>query len=235
MKVYQTVWLVLSIPLALVGMSLALVLSPTGLAALFIAFAVVGAILLPCAVSEFGERPPRDRVRLAVGGALIGGTTAGAFAGFVVLLGAGAFLLAVLVLGSSPSAVRAYSRWLRSAPTPSTAQLDAWARALAYTSPDYAPFQPPSELDELTDEQLCQAWRASYMSLQQQPSANHKIATVAERQKYLDEFERRNPHGFVAWLASGARAPGNPLPYLVGTRYDSPTINWDELTRGQDW
>jgi hypothetical protein len=110
------------------------------------------------------------------------------------------------------------------------------ARALAYTSPEYVPFLPPSELGELTDEQLCQAWRASsYMSLQQQSSTSPTIATVAERQKYLDEFEQRNPSGFVAWLASGARAPGNPLPYLVGTRYDNPTINWDELTRGPDW
>ena len=28
---------------------------------------------------------------------------------------------------------------------------------------------------------------------------------------YLDEFERRNPKGFAAWLASGART----LPYLT--------------------
>jgi hypothetical protein len=70
------------------------------------------------------------------------------------------------------------------------------------------------------------------MSLQLQSSADDQIVVVAERQEYLDEFERRNPKGFVAWLASGARAPGNPLPYLMGTRYDSPTINWDELTRG---
>lgn len=234
MKAYRALWLVVCVPLAVFGMGLALVLSPAGLASLFIASAVVGAILL-CAVGEFGERPQRDRVRLAVIGALIGGTTAGAFAGFVVLLGAGVFLLVGLVLASSPPAVGAYSRWLRSAPTPSATQLGALARALAYTSPEYVPFLPPSELGELTDEQLCQAWRASYMSLQQPSSASHKIATVAERQTYLDEFERRNPSGFVAWLASGARAPGNPLPYLVGTRYDSPTINWDELTRGQDW
>jgi hypothetical protein len=151
------------------------------------------------------------------------------------LLGANVLLLAVLVLGSSPPAVGACARWLRSAPAPSAAQLDALARALAYTGPYYVPFVPSCELDELTDEQLCQAWRASYLALQQSLSTDHRIATVAERQKYLDEFERRNPSGFVAWLASGARAPGNPLPYLVGTRYDNPSINWDELTRGQDW
>jgi hypothetical protein len=234
MKIYGALWLVVNVPLAVVGIGLALVLSPVGLASVFIAFAVVGAMVTPYAINNFGERPRRDRVRLPVSGALIGGTPGGAIAGFVVLLGAGVCFLAVLVLASSPPAAGAYIRWLRSTPAPSAAQLDAVARALAYTSPDCVPFVPPAELDRLTDEQLCQAWRASYTALQQQSSANQKMATVAERQEYLDEFERRNPNGFVAWLASGARAPSNPLPYLVGTRYDSPTINWDELTRGQD-
>jgi hypothetical protein len=236
MKTYGVLWLVVSIPLAMVGMSLALVLSPAGLGAVFIAFAATGAALMKCAVREFKKRPRQERARLALRGALIGGTTAGAFVGFAVLLGANVFLLAVLVLGSSPFAVGAYARWLRSATTPSAAQLDALARALAYAGPNYVPFVPSSELDAFTDEQLCQAWRASYLALQQQQlSTSQMLATVAERQKYLDEFERRNPSGFVAWLASGARAPGNPLPYLVGTRYDNPSINWDELTRGQDW
>jgi hypothetical protein len=85
-----------------------------------------------------------------------------------------------------------------------------------------------------TDEQLCQGWRSSFLALQQQSSSTQMAGTVAERQRYLDEFERRNPGGFAAWLASGARAPGNPLPYLTKNRVKPPAINWDELTRGQD-
>ena len=49
------------------------------------------------------------------------------------LLGANVLLLAVLVLGSSPPAVGACARWLRSAPAPSAAQLDALARAGFHT------------------------------------------------------------------------------------------------------
>ena len=36
--------------------------------------------------------------------------------------------------------------------------------------------------------------------------------TVVERQRYLDEFERRNRSGFAVWLASGPLASANPMP-----------------------
>jgi len=235
MKAYRILWLVVcAVPLAMVGVGAAFVLPPATLAFLFIVFAFVGTILTLSVVIEYGKGPPQDRTRLIASSALVGGTTACAFLGFAVLLGAGVFLLVLFVVVSSPYAVSAYSRWLSPAPTPPAAQLDALASAFAYESPEYVPFQSPSELGELTDEQLCQAWRASYMALQRSLAAQ-TIATVEERQRYLDEFERRNAGGFTAWLASGARAPGNPLPYLIGGRVDHPTLNWDELIRGQDW
>jgi len=81
----------------------------------------------------------------------------------------------------------------------------------------------------LTDEQLCQLWRASYVALLHS-SSDRMSTTVLERENYLDEFERRNRSGFAAWLASGPLASASPLPYLVGV----PTINWDDLTREQE-
>ena len=134
---------------------------------------------------------------------------------------------------ASPYAVKAAGRWLRSVRTPSTAQLDAVARAFAYASPEFAQFRAP-ELRDLTDEQLCKRWRASYRAAQrQQSSAVKLIAAVAERQMYLDELERRNSSGFAAWLAAGPQAAEDPLPYLNGDRVDAPAVDWDELTRGQ--
>ena len=56
------------------------------------------------------------------------------------------------------------------------------------------------------------------------------VAVTFLRERYLDEFERRNRSGFATWLASGPLASASPLPYLVGV----PTINWDDLTREQD-
>jgi hypothetical protein len=235
MKAYRVLWLLACVPLAIVGTGVAFVLSPAAFAGLFIAFAAVGIILTLCVVNDYEKRPPPERRRLVVNSALLGGTTAGAFAGLVVLLGAGVFLLALLVLVSSPYVVGTFTRWLSSVPKPSAAQLNALARPFAYVSPEYVPFQLRSELGELTDEQLCHGWRASYVALQQRLSPVQVNAIVEERRSYLDELERRNANGFAAWLASGARAAGNPLPYLVGSRVAHPTINWDELIRGQDW
>ena len=234
MKALRGLWLVGSVTLAVVGIGMALVVSPAELASLFVVFAAIGATATPCVLSDFGERPPRARVRLVLRCSLISGTAGGAVAGLVLLSGASGLFLVVLVLLSSPYAVRTYRRWMQATPNFSAAQLDTVLSSLAYASPDVTPYQLLSELRGLSDERLCQAWRASYKSLQEPSSAKEKIVVVEERQEYLDEFERRNPKGFVAWLASGARAPGNPLPYLMGTRYDSPSINWDELTRGQD-
>ena len=185
--------------------------------------------------SEDAKGQLRARARVMANNALVGGAAAGALLGYTVLLGVDVVLLVILALATSPYAVSAYGRWLRSVPTPLVAQLDAMARALGDGSPEYLMFQPFLGEEALTDEELCQSWRASYTVLQHQPSAARMAATVAGRQTYLDELERRNPGGFAAWLASGARAPGNPLPYLTRWRADQPAINWDELTRGQDW
>jgi hypothetical protein len=234
MSAYRVVWLSVCGVLAVFGGSVTFVLSPAALAWVFVAFALVGTILTLCVVGDYGKSPPTRRVRLVAMSALVGGTTAGAFVGFAVVLGAGVFLLVIAVLASSPYAVQSYGRWLGSTPTPTSSQLDALARAFAYASPEYVAMQHIEHLGELTDEQLCQGWRASYMALQQQLSPGQTMATVAQRQRFLDEFARRSPSGFSAWLAAGARAPGNPLPYLTSGRVDSPSINWDDLTRGQD-
>lgn len=153
--------------------------------------------------------------------------------GFSVLTAVAIPLLGV-VLVTCPHTVTRFRRLLGAARTPSAGQLDALAHAFAYASPVYVPVQPLTELARLTDEQLCQEWRASYLVLQERTSAAEIIETVEERQRYLDELERRDPGGLTAWLASGARAGGNPLPYLAENRSGRPAIDWDELTRGQD-
>lgn len=153
-----------------------------------------------------------------------------------VLLGAVAFGLVILLLVTSPYALGAYRRcWLSRLPTASAEQMDALVRAFGYASPEYIPFQSPSSrFDQLTVEKLCRKWTASYSELQEEASVVKTIAIVAERQQYLDEFERRNVSGVAAWLASGALASGDPLPYLSRSGVSQPTINWDELTTGPD-
>lgn len=80
------------------------------------------------------------------------------------------------------------------------------------------PEMPPATLRDLDDEELCLAWRRSFVQLQHATSASVRMLRVQQRQLILDELERRSPDGLAAWLASGCRAAGNPLPFLVRTR-----------------
>jgi hypothetical protein len=233
MEIYRVLWLSVCVPLGAIGAAVGLVVSPAAVVFLFVVSGAIGSLLTMCLVSGYWELGTAGRLRLLAGGALVGGTGGGAFVGFASLLGPGVLLLAAVVLAGSPYAVKVAGRWLRSLLSPSTAQLDAVARAFAYASPEYAQLRAP-ELRDLTDEQLCKRWRASYRASQrQQSSAVKLIAAVAERQMYLEELERRNSSGFAAWLAAGPQAAEDPLPYLNGDRVDAPAVDWDELTRGQ--
>jgi hypothetical protein len=94
------------------------------------------------------------------------------------------------------------------------------------------PVQPADDLCFLTDEQLCAAWAASTDGLRD-PSPQQRRRVAAQRERYLDEFERRNARGFRAWLASSDTTSADPRAFLVGGWADAPPVDWDELTRGQ--
>lgn len=60
-------------------------------------------------------------------------------------------------------------------------------------------------------------WMNSYAWLVDAREAGDHAAIgrlAQARRTYLDELERRCPAGFVAWLASGARAAGDPRRHL---------------------
>jgi hypothetical protein len=68
---------------------------------------------------------------------------------------------------------------------------------------------------ELTDEELCLAWRRSFTQLQRVHDADRRQAMVDVRRAYLDELERRHPDSFATWLASNPRAAGNPARFFT--------------------
>jgi len=78
------------------------------------------------------------------------------------------------------------------------------------------PTVTPEDLTSLDDESLCLAWRRSFLDLESAATLRQRMAVVDHRQRCLDELQRRSPQGVAAWLSSGARASGNPLPYLEG-------------------
>ncbi len=72
--------------------------------------------------------------------------------------------------------------------------------------------------DEMTNADLCQAWRSSFVALEQAGSADDRLRVVQLRARYLDELERRAGPSFGAWLRSGARAAGDPSAHLSWDR-----------------
>jgi hypothetical protein len=202
MATYRVLWLTICVPLGVMGAAVAVLNSPAAVVFLFIVSGAVGSLLSIFLVGDYWDASGMGRFRILVGGALVAGTGAAACIGYASLLGPGTLLLTAGVLGGSPYAVNVCGRWLRSVPTPTSAQLDAVVRGFAYASPDHGRFGRPEPRD-LTDEQLCSRWRTIYRTPQrQQVSAVTLIAAVAERQMYLDELERRNASGFAAWLAA---------------------------------
>lgn len=69
----------------------------------------------------------------------------------------------------------------------------------------------PTTLD---DDQLCLAWRSSFVHLQAARSAGEFVRLVERRRELLDELSRRHHAGVSRWLASGARAASNPRRFL---------------------
>lgn len=68
--------------------------------------------------------------------------------------------------------------------------------------------------DELSNAELCLAWRHSFLGLQSPGSAARLMRIVELRRSYLDELDRRSPRALEAWLASGASAASGPDRYL---------------------
>lgn len=68
---------------------------------------------------------------------------------------------------------------------------------------------------DMGTEELCVAWRRSYYQLVLAADEPARRLVVQRRQEFLDEIERRDGSGFRRWLDSGARAGGDPGPYLT--------------------
>jgi len=164
----------------------------------------------------------------------LGVTAAVSLAGSPNLLAVGVVVLFLFPL-CSPAAIRALRRGWRSVRRSWAPRLETLARAFAFADPRCVSLPtPPPEPCGLTDEQLCRDWQRSSRTLRARTSSAQKVAIVEERQTYLEEFGRRNPSGFAAWLTSGTGASDDLMPYLSKTGLEHAAVNWDELTRGRD-
>jgi hypothetical protein len=135
MRVYRWTWLLVCAILAAAGIAVLLIVSPAVLVFLLLAFVVVGVVVM---LAGGGDQAATraSRTRRVLTGAVVLGTSAPACVGFTVVLGAGVLLLMLIVAASSPYALSAYARWMRSTSTSSTAPLAAWAPGFVAPSRD---------------------------------------------------------------------------------------------------
>jgi hypothetical protein len=72
----------------------------------------------------------------------------------------------------------------------------------------------PADPTTMGLDELCRAWRVSYLLLQKARGPDELEQVVRLRRQYLDELARRHPEGFRRWLDEGARASGDPSRYV---------------------
>jgi antibiotic biosynthesis monooxygenase (ABM) superfamily enzyme len=188
-QVYQFVWSVACGVVVLLGLLAGLFLvSPAGVFGLVFISALLGSTV---ASSRWSKSRGAPRAARAWNAALTVGAVIAAivaFAGYVVLLGlAGPSLLAIVAVTSPP-----VMRWI--------------GRRSGHLAQSRA----------LTTAELCRRWQESYEALRDATTAAARLRIVEARQHYLDELERRDPHGLSAWLERNASAAGDPSRFLAG-------------------
>jgi hypothetical protein len=150
-----------------------------------------------------------------------------AAAGLVAATGGLGLLLIVVLAITSPhlDLWRRVREWVGPSRTTPYGPAAAWPPHDAATEPGPAPAPAAPAVEDLTtldDAALVLAWRRSFVQLEAARSELDRLTVVARRQQLLDELERRCPEGVARWLASGARAQGNPQPYLGERRQPPP-------------
>lgn len=228
---YRTAWVSLVALTGAVGVWASIHTWSVGGTVFIFMFAMVTAGCVRLLRTKEGDPPEwRPAARIGAGSASVALPALGLVACFGV---AGLTVVALLAV-SSPSVLSAAGRRLRlyrhheealtrqprgpghDAPIAARAESTAsGSEAATVAAPALleAPWmqRPPQAMDDAT---LCFAWRTSYVALQKPWSLPLRLRIVQRRQEFLDEFERRNSGGLSAWLASGARAAGDPSRYI---------------------
>lgn len=225
---YVRIWRAAVRLLATIGVVAALVFvsPPTNLVAFLVAAFTAAAVCLSIGLGR--DLPPGDLFYLVPRWAVLGGLCVLAICGYAAAVGARTLTLVLVVVGVSPPVVE----WLRSGSAERPAREarpvklpKAMARQLEVVRADGRPagdWPMPRYLTavvrsvvELSDEELCLAWRRSFPQLQRALSSDRRQAMVDVRRAYLDELERRYPDSFAIWLASSPRAAGNPARFFT--------------------
>lgn len=199
----------------------------TGLACAFVSWDTVTVVLCLVLVTTVSgviaaslwSEDGRSAVPRILRAAFSGGLVIPAAVGLIAVLKlAGVLLVLALALTAPPVSAYFHARRDAKGGLPGTEPEPPAPRMHAPTLVGGPTAEPVAELHSLDDEALCLAWRRSFRWLEAASTAAERLLVVEQRQRYLDELDRRSPDGLAAWLAAGARASGNPLPYVADRR-----------------
>jgi hypothetical protein len=248
MRAYRVFWLFFCGVLGTLGTAVAFTWSLSTIILLFVCAFLTGGVVAMVLDADDDTRLLRDSRRIVARSAILTGSGTVAFVGVGTMVGGPmAVLLLAIMAGGSPYAIGYCLGWLREhghlpSPSPRSDQPDPAERSsgsapapITLTEPSQPSEPPYAAPASLSDDALCLAWRASFSALQRASSPAQRMWVVEQRRAYLDELERRNARGVAAWLASGARAAGDPSRFVLGDSVpgDRP-IDWDNLIHGTD-
>lgn len=231
---YERLWLGVCVTVCAIGIWIACAVVPGACLGLVGVAAVMGAFVTFVVLEDAESGPTHThRGQAMATNAAVAGASVGAFVGFVVVLEGAAFVLALVLAASSPAALRGGWSLCRGAISSPNFRWASLVTGMAYAGADYAAAVVP-RLDELTDEQLCEAWRQTCDALAAAPSAPATSRIVRERADYVEELTRRSPMGVTAWLVAGPVAVRDPLRFITQSYETNNSIDWNLLIPGQD-
>ncbi len=210
-------WLRIWVLLLLAPACFALVTMPMMMAAVAITltFGLPLGLWLALHVHDASELPAQvpGAIRLAAGMSVTGLGLVGLFA-FSESLACAALAAYVVTVGlmstwgKTSSGARPRATTAPTDKTPSATHDEVEATSVVVTH---------ELVRQMTDAELCHAWRRSFVALQRARGLHLRALVVQTRQLLLDEVEARHPAGLQAWLGSGARAAGGPDRFIGPT------------------
>jgi len=141
-------------------------------------------------------------------------------AGLVAVFQVAGLIVVLLLVGTAPAFITGIRvLWHSVMDTPDTVRPDGPVSPQPHATRDDIDLPDrlawlAEDIGSLDDVSLCLAWRRSFVLLEAAQTPEERMAVVEQREQCLDELQRRCPEGVAAWLSSGARASGNPLPFL---------------------
>ncbi|WP_445257441.1 hypothetical protein [Nocardioides aurantiacus] len=232
---YERLWWAAATPFCAVGLWVGCLVMPYTTLGLAIVAAIKGGFI-HFVVTEPGLVTRPRTARLARVGTTAGLSAfwAGSFVGLVVVFDGLAFVLLALGLATAPWAVAAWRQWLgqRFGVTRSNIrQLVGDVRADG--ADEHALVSGASCVEELSDDQLCAAWRLTCSALESNPPTIVVTGIVRARAAYIEELSRRYPSAAAAWIMAGPAIGRDPAPFITHKHGQGRVVDWHQLIAEQ--